>query len=95
MNQEDAKNMVGWLEAIYKEVQETRGIAAETRDKSAVLAEIRDFVSRERGGNGEIDHKIDAARNHLESKIDKLEHQVNDLRNILNDVKNKIDHIKT
>lgn len=93
MNQEDVKNMVGWLQAIYKELQETRGIAAETRDKSAVLHEIRDLVSREQGGNGEIDRRIDDAKHHLETKIDKLEHQINDLRNILNDIKGKVDRL--
>jgi DNA-binding transcriptional MerR regulator len=93
VNQEDAKNMVGWLEAIYKELQETKGVVVEARDKTNMLNEIRDFVSRERGGNGEIDRKIDEAKHHLEAKIDKIEHQMNDLRSILNDIQNKVNHL--
>ncbi|MFO0971548.1 MAG: hypothetical protein U0520_04365 [Candidatus Saccharimonadales bacterium] len=93
LNQDDLKNLTGWLQAIFKEVQESKGISNELRDKLNMLPEIRDFVSRERGGNSEIDRRIEDTKNHLEGKIDRLEQQIHDLRNILNDIKNKVDRL--
>lgn len=94
MNQDDLKNLTGWLQAIFKEAQETKGVTHEVRDRINLLPEIRDFVARERGGNSEIDRRIEDAKNHIEGKVDHLEQQIHDLRNILNEIKHKVDRIK-
>lgn len=93
MRDEDMKNLVGWLQAIYKEASEAKSTSKESRDKINLLPEIRDFIARERGGSGEIDRRIEDAKNHLENKINHLEQQMNDLRNILNELKNKLDRL--
>lgn len=95
MTNEDIKNLVGWLQAIHKELQETKGMVSDTRDKANLIPEIRQFVSRETRGSGEIDHKIDETRNRLEARVDHLEQQINELKSILTDVRNKVDRIKT
>lgn len=95
MSQEDIQNLTSWLQTILKEVQEARGASQEMRDDVKLLPEIRDFVSRERGGNSEIDRRLDDTRNHLDSKIDRLEHTLNDLRSEIRDIKSKVDRIKT
>lgn len=93
MNQDDIRNLTGWLQAIFKEAQESKGMSAELRDKINLLPEIRDFVARERGGNSELDRRIEDTKNHLEGKVDRLEQQIHELRNILNDIKNKVDRL--
>lgn len=94
MKDEDIKNLIGWLQAIHKEAQAARSAAAESRDKTVELDEIRDVVSREGNNNAEIDHKIDEVKRHLESKIDKLDHQINDLKNLLNDIRGKVEKLQ-
>lgn len=94
MTDEDMKNLASWLQTILKEVQEARGAALAVRDNTALIPEIRNYVSRENSGQGQIDHKIDEAHNHLEAKISHLESQINDLKSMVSDVRNKVDRLK-
>lgn len=95
MNQEDLKNLVGWLQAIYKEVQTTRGTAQELKRNIDIIPEIRELASRGSQDSGDAERKIEDARNNLENRINKLEDILNDLRGEIRDIKSKVDRIKT
>lgn len=95
MNQEDLKNLVGWLQAIYKEAQTTRGTAQELKRNIDMIPEIREFASRGSQDSGDAERKIEDARNNLENRISKLEDILNDLRGEIRDIKSKVDRIKT
>lgn len=94
MNQEDVKNLLGWLQAIYKETQETRGSVQELRRNVDIIPEIRDSTHKGTQDSGDAERKIEETRNHLEGRINKLEDTMNDVRNMLRDVQNKVDRLK-
>lgn len=94
MNQEDIKNLVGWLQAIHKELQETRGAANEMRRHVDMIPEIRDSTNKGTQDSGDAERKIEDARNHLENRINKLEDILNDLRTDVRDIRAKVDRIK-
>lgn len=94
MNQEDIKNLVGWLQAIYKEVQTTRGTAVEMRRHIELLPEIRNSTHKGTQDSGDAERKIEDARNHLENRINRLEDVLNDLRSDIRDIKARVDRIK-
>lgn len=94
MNQEDLKNLVGWLQAIYKETQATRGATNEMRRNINMIPEIRDSTHRGTQDSGDAERKIEETRNHLESRLNKIEDLLSDLRNEIRDIKNRVDRIK-
>lgn len=94
MNQEDLKNLVGWLQAIYKETQETRGVANEMKKNIHMIPEIREFANRGSQDSGDAERKIEETRNHLESRINKLEDILNDLRSDIREIRSRVDKIK-
>ena len=94
MNQEDIKNLVGWLQAIYKEVQTTRGTATEMRRNIDMIPDIRTSTHKGTQDSGDAERKIEEARNHLDNRLNKLEDILHDLRAELREVRSKVDHIK-
>lgn len=95
MNQEDVKNLVGWLQAIYKETQETKGVAGELRRNIHMIPEIRESTVKGTQDSADAERKIEETRNHLESRINKLEDILNDLRSDIREIRSKVDRIKT
>lgn len=95
MNNEDVKNLVGWLQAIYKEAQQTKGVAEELKRNVAMIPEIKDVANRGTQDSGDAERKIEDTRNHLESRINKIEDILNDLRSEIREIKAKVDRIKT
>lgn len=94
MTQEDIQNLTSWLQAILKEVQESRGATAEMREVVKLIPEIRDSTNRGTQDSGDAERKIEETRNRLESKVDRLESTINDIRSTLNDIRNKVDRLK-
>lgn len=95
MNQEDIKNLVGWLQAIYKETQLAKGAAEELRRNVDMIPEIKDIATRGTHDSGDAERKVEDTRNHLENRINKIEDILNDLRNEIREIKAKVDRIKT
>ena len=95
MNQEDVKNLVGWLQAIYKETQETKGAATELRRNIHMIPEIRDSTLRGTQDSADAERKIEDTKNQLESRMNKIEDILNDLRSDIREIKSKVDRIKT
>ena len=93
MNQDDVKNLMGWLQAIYKETQEARGATQELRRNVDLIPEIRDSTNRGTQDSGDAERKIEETRNQLEGRIHKMEDTLNDLRNIVKDIQNKVDRL--
>lgn len=94
MNQEDLKNLMGWLQAIYKETQSTRGAVLESRRSLDMIAEIRDSTHKGTPDSGDAERKIEDTRHQLENRISKLEDSINDLRSLVKDMHSKIDRLK-
>lgn len=94
MNQQDIKNLVGWLQAIYKEAQETKEALHEMRRNISLLPEIKDSTRRGTQDSEDAERKIDETRNHLESRLNKLEDMIQDLRSEVKEVRSKVDRIK-
>ena len=94
MSLEDIQNLTSWLQAILKEVQESRGAALEMREHIKLIPEIRDSTHRGTQDSGDAERKIEETRNHLENKIDRLEHSINDIKSTVQDIKNKVDRLK-
>jgi archaellum component FlaC len=94
MNQEDVKNLVGWLQAIYKETQEARGATNEMRKNIHMIPEIREFANKGSHDSGDAERKIEETRNHLEARINKLEDVLNDIKGDVREIRNKVDHLK-
>lgn len=95
MNNDDLKNLVGWLQAIHKEAQLTRGGVEELKRNVDMIPEIRDTANRGTQDSGDAERKIEETRNHLEGRINKLEDILNDLRSEIREIKAKVDRIKT
>lgn len=94
MNQEDLKNLVGWLQAIYKETQLARGVSDELKRQVAAIPEMKELIARGTQDSSDAERKIEETRNHLENRINKLEDLLNDLRGDIKDMKSKIDRFK-
>lgn len=94
LNQEDIKNLVGWLQAIYKESQATRGELHEIRAKVNLLPEIRESSQHSKQDSGDAERKIEEARNYLDNRLHKIEDTLNELRSHIRDLQAKIDRIK-
>ena len=94
MNQEDLKNLTGWLQAIYKESQAARGGVNEMRSKVDMIPEIREFTNRGNHNSSDADRKIEETRNHLEQQIRKVEDMLHEMQKSLHDISSKIDHLK-
>lgn len=94
MNQEDLKNLTGWLQAIYKESQESRAGINEMRRHVQMIPEIRDSTHRGTQDSGDAERKIENTRDRLEHRIVKMEDTLNDLRSMIKDVQSKIDRLK-
>lgn len=95
MNDQDIKNLVGWLQAIHKETQLARGGVEELRHNVNMIPEIKDSTHRGTQDSGDAERKIEETRNHLEARLNKLEDVLNDLRGDIRDIKSKVDRIKT
>jgi hypothetical protein len=95
MNQEDIKNLVGWLQAIYKETQLTKGVTEELKRNVQMIPEIRDSTLKGTQDSGDAERKIEETRNHLEGRINKLEDILNELRSDVREIRAKVDRIKT
>jgi len=94
MNQEDIKNLVGWLQAIYKQTEMTRGTTNEIRQHVNLLPEIRESTKSGSQDSNDAERKIEETRNHLENRIKHVEDSVNDIRSIVKDIQSKVDRIK-
>jgi|GEM_PF-5933502 len=94
MNQEDLKNLTGWLEAIYKETQVTRGVATELRKNVDMIPDIRHFTDIASRDSSDSEKKIEETRNHLENRLSQIESMLNELRSQMKDIHSKIDHLR-
>ena len=94
MNQEDIKNLVGWLQAIYKESQTTRATVNEMRRNVDLIPAIRTSTDRGTQDSGDAEKKIEDTRHSLEARINKLEDILSDLRTDIRDIRGKLDRIK-
>lgn len=94
LSQEDIKNLVGWLQAIFKETQTTRGEMQEIRAKVNLLPEIRDSSQHSKQDSNDAERKIEETRNYLDSRLHKIEDSLNDLKSQIRDLQSKVDRIK-
>jgi archaellum component FlaC len=94
MHEEDIKNLVGWLQAIYKETQLTRGATTEMRRNIDMIPEIRTMSEHGSHDSNDAERKIEETKNHLENQIRKLEDMLNEVRHELKDIHSKLDHLK-
>lgn len=94
MQQEDLKNLMGWLQAIHKEAQGAHGSVKEMRSKVDLLPEIERSSREGSKDSNDGERKIDDLRNHLEAKINRMEDTLKDLHNTVKDIQNKVNHIK-
>ncbi len=94
MNQEDLKNLMGWLQAIHKEAQTGRGTIGELKSKIDLLPEIRENVRRDEQRDSSYEHKLDDTRTRLENQLRKIEDMMNEMRSEMRELKSKIDHLK-
>lgn len=94
MQQEDLKNLMGWLQAIHKEAQGAHSSVRDMKAKVDLLPEI-DRSSREGSkDSNDGERKIEDLKNHLEAKINRMEDTLNDLRSTMKDIQNKVNHLK-
>ena len=94
MTPNDIKNLVGWLQAIYKEAQTTRGEVSEMRSKVNMIPEIRDSTHKGTEDSGDAERKIEDTRKHLDDRLNHLESAINDLKGMVKDLQGKISHLK-
>lgn len=94
MHEEDLKNLVGWLQAIYKEAQITRGNTLEMRRNIDMIPELRNKAEQTDRESSDVERKVEEARNHLENQMRKLEDALNEVRHELKDIHAKLDHLK-
>lgn len=94
MHEEDIKNLVGWLQAIYKETQLTRGATAEMRRNIDLIPEIKTLTDHGEHETNDTERKLEEIRNHLEAQIRKLEDGLNEIKHELRDIHSKVDHLK-
>ncbi len=94
MNQEDVKNLLGWLQAIYKESQETKGSVNELRRHTEMIPEIRNSTLKGTQDSADAERKIEETRNQLEGRIRHIEDTLNDLRGMIKNIENKVDRLK-
>lgn len=94
MNQEDLKNLVGWLQAIYKKAELTQGELSDVRAKVAMIPEIRDASHHSKQDSGDAERKIDDARNHLDGRIHRIEDSLNELKGVVRDIQSKVDRMQ-
>lgn len=94
MHEEDIKNLVSWLQAIYKESQTARGAVLEMRSKVDLIPEIRNSTNRGTQDSGDAERKIEETRHLLEDKMNRLESQMHELKNLINEVRSKIERIR-
>lgn len=95
MNSEDIKNLVGWLQAIYKETQFVKGELGDIRSNVDMIPEIKGITNRGTQDSGDAERKIDDTRNHIDDRMNRLESTLNDLKNDIKDIRSKVDRIKT
>ena len=84
---------MGWIQAIYKETQETRASAAEVRKHIHLLPEIKDATLKGAHDSGDAERMIQETRSHLEGRIDRLESLLHDIQNTVKDIKSRTDRI--
>lgn len=94
MQQEDLKNLMGWLQAIHKESQGARSAVYEMKAKVDLLPDIQRSTNSGTQDSSDAERKIDDFRNHLEGRVNKMEDTLNDLRNTVRDIQNKVNHLK-
>lgn len=94
MNQEDIKNLVGWLQAIYKEAQQVRGEMNDMRSKINMIPDIRESTHRGTQDSGDAERKIDETRHHLDDRLNKIEDNLRSLTAVVREIQNKIDRLK-
>lgn len=94
MHEEDMKNLVGWLQAIFKESQNSRAAANDVRRHAELLPELRDMLRRDERIEANYEHKLEDTKNHLENQMRKIEDLLNELRHEIRDIKSKVDHLK-
>ena len=94
MNQEDLKNLMGWLQAIYKEAQETRGATIEMRRNVQMIPDIRENSMHGSKDSGDTERMLQDTKNHLETRMNKLEDMLRDISSHLKDIQSKVDHLK-
>ena len=94
MNQDDIKNLVGWLRAIYKETQMARGEMSDVRNKINMIPDIRDSTHRGTQDSGDAERKIEETRHHLDDRLNKVEDVLRDLRSMVKELQAKVDRIK-
>lgn len=94
MHEEDIKNLVSWLQAIYKESQTARGAVLEMRDKVNLIPEIRNSTNRGTQDSGDAERKIDETRHIMEDKINRMESHISELKTMINEIRSKVDRIR-
>lgn len=94
MNPEDVKNLVGWLQAIYKETQTTRGAVNDMQAKINMIPEIHTSTHKGTQDSSDSERKIDETRHHMEARLNKVEDTLHDLRAMLQDIQSKVNRLK-
>ena len=94
MQQEDLKNLMGWLQAIHKEAQGAHSSVNDMKSKVDLLPDIQRCSRDGSKDSNEGERKIEDLKNHLEGRINRMEDVLNDLRNTVKDIHNKVSHLK-
>lgn len=94
MNNEDIKNLMGWIQVIYKELQITRTTTHDMQAKINMLPEIREATQRGTQDSSDAERKIDETRQQLENRINNLDSMMQEIRSSVRDIQQKVDRIK-
>jgi peptidoglycan hydrolase CwlO-like protein len=94
MQQEDLKNLMGWLQAIHKEAQGSHSSVREMKMKVDLLPEIERCSREGLKDSSEGERKIEELKNSLEGRIRHIEDILNELRSSVKEIQSKVNHLK-